>query len=813
MHARINTTYLVNLLQSSIDNKAYIAGKLLHAHILRLGLSADTFLVNRLIELYSKCGHIHAARHLFDQMVERNIYSWHSLLSAYCKEGQLDNAHKLFMKMPERNSVSWNTVISAFARNGYERKALECGRVSHGSAVKYGLHKNVYVGNALLSLYVKCGCPRDALIAFRELDEPNEVSFTAMMCGLVETDQVEEAFEMFRLMQRSGIRIDSVSLSSVLRVCAKGGGSNFGWNGDLPHIQGKQVHSLTIKRGFEGDLHVCNSLLDMYAKNGDMGSAEVLFGNLSETSTVSWNVMISGFGQNHDKERAMEYMERMRGLGVEPNEVTYINMLAACVKSGDVENGRLIFDSMACPSLISWNAILSGYSQNEDHLEALKLFREMQFQNQRPDRTSLAIMLSSCSEIGFLECGLQVHATSLKCVSSGDIYIASGLIGMYLKCARVEVAVRIFDGLTQADIVCWNSLITGLSYNSLDKEAFTFFKRMRQTGMLPNEFSFATILSCCSKLSSLSQGRQLHGLIIKSGYANDIVVGSTLIDMYSKCGDVDGARVHFGMMPYKNTITWNEMIHGYAQNGRGDEAIFLYEDMIYSGGKPDVITFIAALTACSHSGLVDLGLNIFNSMQQQYGVKPLVDHYTCMIDCLGRAARFGEIEELIEKMPCKDDSIVWEVLLSSCRLHGNVILARRAAEELIRLNPQNSVPYVLLANMYTSLGRWDDTEEIRAAMLERQFWAVLFIAPAAPVERKLMDKEEARGWNGAATIVSVFLFQRLYEGTLFRNFLRSKPSSLISDVFMCGAKAAIPDAPSPPTDIPFSKIFCISLLQ
>ncbi|CAN4101342.1 unnamed protein product [Withania somnifera] len=475
---------------------------------------------------------------------------------------------------------------------------LECGRVSHASALKYGLHKNVYVGNAFLSLYVKCGCPHDALIAFRELNEPNEVSFTAMMCGL------------FRLIQRTSIWIDSVSLSSVLRVCAKGRSSNFGETDDeLPNTQGKQVHGLTIKLGFERELHVCNTLLDMYAKNGDI--------------TVSWNVMISGFGQNRDKERVMEYMERMWALGVEPDEVTYINMLAACGKSGDVENGHLIFESMACPSLISWNAILSGYSQNEEHLEALKLFREMQFQKQLPDQTTLAVILS-CSEIGFLECGVQVHTTSLK--------------------------------LTQADIVCWNSLITGLSYNSLDKEAFTLFKQMLKMGMLPNEFSFATTLSCCTKLSSLLQGRQLHGLIIKD-----------------------------------------------------EDAIFLYEDMIYSGGKRVFITFIATLTACSHSGLVDLGLKIFNSMQQQYGLNPLVDHYTCIIGCLGRTARISEIE-LRDKMPCKDDSVVWEVLLSSCRLYGN----------LIRLDLQNSAPFVLLANMYTSLGRWDDTEEIRAAMLERQ---------------------------------------------------------------------------------------------
>ncbi|MCD7468048.1 hypothetical protein HAX54_005835 [Datura stramonium] len=230
----------------------------------------------------------------------------------------------------------WLQVLSACGG----LKELECGRVSHGSAVKYG------------------------------------------------------------------------SQELYLRVCVRGGGSNFGWNGetdsDLPNKQGKQVHGFTIKLGFEGDLHLCNSLLDMYAKNGDMESAEVLFGSLSETSTVSWNVMISGFGQNHDKERAMQYMERMRALDVEPDEVTYINMLAACVKSGILKWPADIFEiAWLAPSLISWNAILSGYSQNEEHLEALKLFREMQFQNQRPDRTTLAIILSLCSEMGFLECGVQ----------------------------------------------------------------------------------------------------------------------------------------------------------------------------------------------------------------------------------------------------------------------------------------------------------------------------------------------------------------------------------------------------------------------
>nr|GMD33004.1 pentatricopeptide repeat-containing protein At4g20770 [Ipomoea batatas]GME03651.1 pentatricopeptide repeat-containing protein At4g20770 [Ipomoea batatas] len=753
MQAKVNASYIADLLQTCIDNKAHFAGKLLHGHIVRLGLSSDTFLGNRLTEFYSKCGLTRTARHVFDQMPHPNIYSWHAMLTAHCKAGQLEHATELFVKMPERNSVSWNTMISALARNGYESKALEVyrmmtsggfepthitlasvlsacgglrgkefGRVSHGLAVKYGLDRNVYVGNALLSMYVKCGCGGDAIKVFGDLPERNEVSFTAMMSGLVEIDQVEEAFNMFRLMQRNGFRIDSVSLSSVLRVCAKGDGGDFviddinAWY--TCNVPGKQVHSLVVKLGFESDLRLCNSLLDMYVKNKDMDSAEVLFGDLPEVSNVSWNIMIGGFGQNYEKKRAMEYMEKMQSCGYEPDEVTYINMLAACVKAGDVEAGCWLFERMACPSLSSWNAMLSGYSQNGDHCEAINLFRKMQFQNERPDRTTLAIILTSCAEIALLEYGKQLHAASFKNDVSGDIYVASSLIGMYSKCGWVKVAKCIFKRLPQLDIVCWNSMISGLNLNSLDKEAFSFFKEMLQIGMPPSEFSYATVLSSCARLSSLALGTQVHGMIARGGYANDVVVGSALINMYSKCGDIDGARLCFDMMPCKNSITWNEMIHGYAQNGYGDKAIFLYEQMIETGNKPDGVTFIAVLTACTHSGLVDRGIRIFHSMQLEYGVEPLVDHYTCIIDCLGRAGRFDEVEELLNKMPYKDDPIIWEVLLSTCRVHMNVSLARRAAVELFRLDPENSVPYVLLANMYSSLGRWDESKGIREMMVE-----------------------------------------------------------------------------------------------
>ncbi|KAJ8755202.1 hypothetical protein K2173_019000 [Erythroxylum novogranatense] len=751
---RRTVPYIANLLQSCIDKKSHLSGKLIHASLLRIGLLTDTFLSNRLVEFYSKCNNTAYAHNVFDQIPQKNIYSWNAMLSQYCRVGMLERARRLFVEMPERNTVSWNNLITALVKGGFDRDSLcvfddmvlqgfvptrftlasvfsACGTLGdvesasrcHGFAVKLGLDYNVYVSNALLCVYAKCGFVVEAERLFEGIEEPNEVTYTAMMSGLAQTDRVEDALRMFRSMSRKGIRIDSVSLSSILGVCAKGGieESSF-YDQDvsfLCKVYGQQVHGVAIRYGLESDLHLSNSLLDMYSKNGGMDSAEMIFAYLPEVSVVSWNIMIAGYGRYHC-EKAVEYLQRMQSCRFEPDEVTCINVLAACTKCGDMETGLRVFDSMACPSVNSWNTLLSGYVQTGNHNEAIKLFRAMQFQNVQPDRTTLAVILSACAGMGLLESGKQMHAVSQKAALHNDLYVGSGLIGMYSKCGKIDVAQLIFTRMPELDTVCWNSMIVGFSLNSLNEEAFTFYKQMRQNGISATQFSYATILNCCTKLSSLFQGRQIQAHIEKEGYTNDIFVGTAIVDMYCKCGDVDEARQFFDMMPCRSTATWNEMIHGYAQNGQGNEAVHLYESMIKSGGKPEEITFIAVLTACSHSGLVDRGVEIFNSIQRDHDVDLIAEHYTCMIDGLSRAGRFHEAELLIDEMPYKDDSIVWEVLLSSCRVHANLGLAKRAAKELLRLDPQSSAPYLLLANMYSSLGRWDDAVAVRGLMTGKQ---------------------------------------------------------------------------------------------
>ncbi|XP_026432239.1 pentatricopeptide repeat-containing protein At4g20770-like isoform X2 [Papaver somniferum] len=708
-------TYIANLLQSCIHKKSHITNKILHCQILRNGLFGDIFLSNRLIETYSVCKNLESAQKVFDKMPSRNVYTWNAMVGGLSKAGKAEDAYDVFVKMPERNDVSYNTVIGALVRNGYGEKALELyglmrrqgfvashftltsvlsacgslvegeeeGRKCHGYVIKVGLNCNVYVENALVGMYAKCGSIVNAIRAFDDMSCPNEVSFTALMGGLAQTDRFDEALEMFVKMHRKG------------------------------------VHGLIMKLGIETNLHVANSLIDMYAKHGDMANAEMLFASLAVTNVVSWNVLIAGYGLQGKVDKALEMVLLMGCHGLEPDEVTYVNALSACVKSGDLETGRQMFGKLSNPSITSWNAIVSGYSQLGNYGEAINLFREMQFLNTPPDRTTIASILSSCTGMGVLEYGKQVHAFSIKENLHGDIFVSSGLIDMYSKCGNIKTAIYIFGKMPERDIVCWNSMITGLSLNSSNAEAFTIFKQMRKSGMIPTEFSYASVLNSCSGLASLSEGKQVHAQITKDGYTNNIFVGSALIDVYSKCGDVDGARIFFDSMFCRTIVAWNEMIHGYAQNGYGDEAVELFEDLIRSGEKPDSITFIAVLTACSHSGLADTGMEILDSMKREHSVEPLVDHYTCVIDCLGRAGRFVEAEVLIDKMPFKNDPIIWEVLLSSCRVHANVNLARRAAEQLLKLDPQNSAPYVLLSNLYASLGRWDDALAVRKLMCER----------------------------------------------------------------------------------------------
>jgi pentatricopeptide repeat protein len=325
--------------------------------------------------------------------------------------------------------------------------ALHDGRRCHGLAVKVGLDGNPFVENALLGMYTKCGSVADAVRLFDGMARPNEVSFTAMMGGLAHCGSFDDALRLFARMSRTGVRVDPVAVSSVLGACAQ---ACTGEYNVVRAIQlGQCIHALVVRKGFGSDQHVGNSLMDMYAKGMDMNEAMKVFESMPSVSIVSWNILITGYGQVGCHDKAMEVLDRMRESGFEPNEVTYSNMLASYIKAGDVPSARAMFDKISRPSATTWNTLLSGYCQEELHQYAIELFRRMQHQDMRPDRTTLAVVLSSCSRLGILELGTQVHSASVRQLLHDDMFVASGLVDMYSKCGQIDVAKSIFSRMNE----------------------------------------------------------------------------------------------------------------------------------------------------------------------------------------------------------------------------------------------------------------------------------------------------------------------------------------------------------------------------
>eukprot|EP01018_Ginkgo_biloba_P030838 Gb_14966 [translate_table: standard] len=726
----------------------------------------NVFSWNTMISGYTKSGRIEDACHLFDKMPERNEVSWNTMISGFAREGYSEKALRLFIRMRRVGLKPTQFTCASIVNACGGLSALEQGKQVHAHIIRAGFESNIFVGNALVDMYAKCRCMVKANNVFDKMPEQDEVSWTAMIAGFGQSGYVEEAMNFFVQMQRAGIKADHLTFSSVLSACAKRGtldyacqsidsnveiagctrngnetetpnidlqmpqagiepvqfpfGDNHGAFASVPPLeQGKQVHAHAIKSGSESNVFVGNALIDMYAKCRSIKDADTVFKKLPQCNVVSWNVMIAGYGQNGFGEHALNLLSQMQERGLKPDQVTFASVLSACAKCGLIENARNVFDKMSERSVISWNTMITGYVQTGHREKALKLFGQMQYADVKPDQVTLSSILVACASLGALEYGKQLHTLANRIGLESDLFVGSALVDMYAKCGSTENARQVFDRMPERDGVAWNSIIAGYGWQVHSEEVLTIFQHMQWVGVRPTEFTFGSIMSVCARLSVLEHGKQVHVHIIGTGFESNVIVATALIDMYSKCGSIEDAGRVFDNMPERNVVSWNGMIIGYAQNGCGKEALQLFEQMISFTEKPDHVTFIGVLSACSHAGLVDEGLHYFDSMSRNHSITPLADHYACVIDLLGRAGLLNEAENFINNMPFKPDAIIWGALLGACRIHGNMELGKHAAECLIELEPQNAAPYVMLSNIYAAVGRWDDAIKMRTMMKDR----------------------------------------------------------------------------------------------
>ncbi|XP_062207692.1 pentatricopeptide repeat-containing protein At2g03880, mitochondrial-like [Phragmites australis] len=377
---------------------------------------------------------------------------------------------------------------------------------------------------------------------------------------------------------------------------------------------------------------------------------------------------------------------------------------------------------MASPAgmgLVAYNAAISRCARAGLYPRALALFREMRGRGLRADEYTLPPLLNSAALLRAPPATCALHALLLRAGLAAHLHVANALVDAYAKLSRPDAARAVFDEMPSRDVVTWTSLLTGLARAGDHDAAVCVYHDMVAAGVQPDEFVVAAVLSSCAGSTMLELGRSVHAAAVQLGFEPFLSVGNSLVSMYAKTGSLRDARMVFDAMRARCTITWTALIVGYAQNGCGKQSLEIYTDMVRSGCRPDYVTFIGLLFACSHAGLVDAGRAHFRSMETDYGIVPGPDHYACMADLLGRAGRLEEAMDLLNRSSTKLDATVWKALLGACRVHRNAELAERASEMVWRLDPTDAVPYVMLSNLYSRARRWGDVARIRALMKSR----------------------------------------------------------------------------------------------
>ncbi|KAK9690363.1 hypothetical protein RND81_09G122600 [Saponaria officinalis] len=360
--------------------------------------------------------------------------------------------------------------------------------------------------------------------------------------------------------------------------------------------------------------------------------------------------------------------------------------------------------------------MLTGYFWSNLLDEGVRLFAKMLKSGIFSNEVTLLTMISECCKIGALDIGKQLHGYVLRRGLDMSLALRTSLIDMYGKCREIRISRAIFDRLGKKDVMAWTALISAYAREKRIGDAVELLGFMKEDGIRPNQVTMVSLLSVCADVSSLEIGKWIHVYIDKEGIEVDVILETALIDMYTKCGDVESAYKLFGKATRGDVGMWNTMMIGFGIHGYGEEAMELFNDMKNSEIKPNDITFIGLLTACSHAGMVTEGKTIFTNMTKKYGFVPKIEHYGCMVDLLGRAGLLQDAYEMTQTMPLQPNEVVWGALLAACKVHINLDLGEIAGKELLRIDPESCGHNVLISNIYAMGQRWTDVSNARMTM-------------------------------------------------------------------------------------------------
>ncbi|KAK7345325.1 hypothetical protein VNO77_15927 [Canavalia gladiata] len=407
--------------------------------------------------------------------------------------------------------------------------------------------------------------------------------------------------------------------------------------------------------------------------------------------------------------------------GSQSDPYTRSSLISMYSKCSLLHHARKVFDEMQNLT-ISYNAMISAYSFNSKVVDAVLLFRQMRREKERVDVNTVTVLglVSGCSVPSHLSIGMCLHGCKVRFGFDADLAVANSLVTMYVKCGEVERARQLFDEMPVKDLITWNAMISGYAQNGHARLVLELYSEMKLGGVSPDPVTLLGVLSSCANLGAQGIGREVERQIEQCGFGSNPFLRNALVNMYARCGNLVRARQIFDCVVDKSVVSWTAIIGGYGIHGRGEVVVDLFNEMVKSGVRLDETVFVTVLSACSHAGLTNKGLEYFEDMKMKYGLQPGPEHYSCVVDLLGRAGRLEEAMDLINSMKVKPDGAVWGALLGACKIHKNVPLAELAFQHVIELEPTNIGYYVLLSNLYTDTKNLEGVLKVRVMMRERK---------------------------------------------------------------------------------------------
>lgn len=719
-------------------------GRLIHGEIVNRNLERDVFIGTGLVDMYCKLNDLGQARKVFDKMPNKDVVAWNAMISGLAQSTDPKEAMEFFMYMQgvglEPNSVSFLNLFPAVCK----LMDLDTCMSIHGYILRRDFPVAVF--NGLIDMYAKCGYPDIARLVLDQMKSTDDVTWGTIMSGYAYNGEFSKTLELFDFMKRNSNQLKMNKVSAVTALLAAS---------EMKDLdKGLEIHDFAVKLSIDSDVMVATSLMTMYAKCGELEKVYELFSQIQERDLVSWSAVISAFAQPGYSEEALTVFRQMQNENMRPNLVTLVSVLPSCgelsfvklgksvhcfaIKDGietDISLGTAIvsmyarcggmfasaltvFSRMPFKEIVTWNALINGYAQIDDPYEPIRMFSELKVSGFHPDSGTIVGVLPACALLGDLNLVSQVHAQVIKYGFESDSHVENSLIDVYAKCGSILSAELLFNQTVfTRDEVSWNVLIAGYMHNGHAERAISLFHRMKFEGFVPNLVTIISILPAASYLAALREGMAIHAYIIQRGFMSYTLIGNGLVDMYAKCGRLDYSEQSFSEMKYKDVVSWNTMLGAYSVHGLGHRALEIFSLMQESDVKIDSISFISILSACRHAGLIEEGRKVFDSMRV-YKVEPNLEHYACMVDLLGRGGLFDEILDLLKEMPMKADAGVWGAMLDACKMHSNVKLGEVALKQLSVLEQENRAHYVVLSNIYSQSGRWDDARDTRSKMNE-----------------------------------------------------------------------------------------------